>query len=53
MEDFPKFLKISQEDRKAAWEKFLVAHKPPPAAKPAYRRIDGIPGANPHDDLDA
>ena len=52
-EDFPEFLKIAPGERKAAWEEFLAAHKPPPAAKLAYRRIDNIPGANPHEDPDA
>lgn len=46
----PKFLIISQEDRKAAWEKFRAEQKAlPPEPKPTYRPISGIPGVNDDD----
>lgn len=54
IEDIPEFLKIPQEERKAAWEKFRTEHKPLPAERPTYRRITDLPGTGvkPHDDTD-
>lgn len=47
----PEFLRIPQEERRAAWEKTRVAAKPahvmPP--EPTYKRITDIPGAAPDD----
>lgn len=53
LEDIPAFLRIPQDERKAAWEKYRSAQKPPPAEKPAYKRITDIPGAPPNDDTDS
>jgi hypothetical protein len=53
LEDIPEFLKIPQDERRAAWEKFRAARPLPTETKPFYRPITDIPGANPHDDQDA
>jgi hypothetical protein len=45
IKDIPEFLRIPQDERKAAWEKFRAAHPPPVEQKPTYRPISGIPGA--------
>jgi hypothetical protein len=46
LEDIPAFLKIPQEERKAAWEKLRAERKAlPPEPKP-YRPITG---ATPND----
>jgi hypothetical protein len=40
--DIPEFLKIPQDERKAAWEAFRAA-KPLPPEKPRYRPITDLP----------
>lgn len=52
LSDIPEFLRIPQEERKAAWDKFRLAQKPIPAKLmlPEYKRITDLPGAAPHDD---
>ena len=52
IKDIPEFLRIPQDERKAAWEKFRAAHPPPVEQKPTYRPISGIPGAK-DDDTDS
>jgi hypothetical protein len=49
LEDIPEFLKLTQEERKAAWEKFRATRPLPVEAKPSYRPITGIPGAKDDD----
>lgn len=54
LEGIPEYLKIPQDERKAAWEKFRADRKAlPPEAPPAIRRITDLPGAKHHDDPDA
>lgn len=46
LEDIPKYLRLTPESRKAAWEKHRVEAKPlPPETLPTIRRIQDIPGA--------
>jgi hypothetical protein len=52
LENLPEFLKIPQDERKAAWEKFRAAHPLHAETKPTYRPITDLPGAAPHDDDD-
>lgn len=49
IEDIPKFLKIPQSERKAAWEKFRAACPPRVEPKPTPRPIMGLPGAKDDD----
>jgi len=49
LEDIPEFLKIPQEERKAAWEKLRVDRKLLPPEQKTYRPITG---AAPNDDAD-
>jgi len=46
--DIPEYLKISQEERKAAWEKFRAA-KPLPPEKKLYRPLTGAIPDDPAD----
>lgn len=50
--DIPIFLRIPQDERKAAWETYRVSRPLPRETKPTYRPLTDIPGAKPHDDPD-
>ena len=44
LDDIPAYLRISQDERRAAWDEYRAAHRPLPAERPAYRSInDGLP----------
>ena len=47
LEDIPEFLKLTPEQRKAAWDQHRLEQKPVPAAKflPEVKRISTPPGA--------
>lgn len=49
LEDIPEFLKLTAEERKAAWDKARAARPLPVETKPSYRPITGIPGAKDDD----
>lgn len=51
LEDIPEFLKIPQDERRAAWEKSRAARPLP--AEPKQRPISGIPGGTHADPDDA
>lgn len=53
IESIPEYLKIPQDERKAAWEKFRAAAPLPAEPKHILPPILGIPGAAPDDDPDA
>lgn len=50
LDGIPEFLRIPQEERKAAWAKIPLAPKPAHVMPPEYKRITDLPGAAPHDD---
>lgn len=51
LEDIPAFLRIPQNERREAWEKFRAERKPlPPEAPPVLRRIPTLPGVTDADD---
>lgn len=47
LEDIPEFLKLTPEQRKAAWDAHRIEAKPLPAAlmPPEFKRITSPPGA--------
>ena len=46
LENIPKYLLLTPEERKKAWDDHLVEAKPlPPEALPAFKRITTPPGA--------